>query len=145
MNVPKQEYHTKGCIYSKVDNQKRMMLLKMVREEGTSLKNAASLLKINYSTAKTILRVFRLENRILKKSSYKKQSLVRLNSDSRETNHTMKSDSETTNDSLDADKIIKLVQYANLTLQKCINEVISNELIIAKLRVFININSRTFN
>jgi hypothetical protein len=145
MDVSKQDnrhdYRIKGGIYSKVDNRTRMMLLKMVKEEGISLKSAANVLKINYSTAKTILRVFRLENRILKKSSYKKNALIR--ADSRETNHTDTAEQQPDVTSLDPNQIIKLVQYANLTLQKCINEVISNELIIANLRVFIN--NRTFN
>lgn len=38
------------------------------------MKEAAKSLNINYSTAKTILRVFRIENRILKKSPYQKRS-----------------------------------------------------------------------
>lgn len=42
-----------------------------MKEHGKSLKDAANMLKINYSTAKTILRVYRIENRILKKSSNK--------------------------------------------------------------------------
>ena len=37
--------------------------------EKKSLKEAANYLGINYSTAKTILRVFRIEKRILKKTS----------------------------------------------------------------------------
>jgi hypothetical protein len=55
-------------IYNKVDNEKRMVLLSMVKDEGKSLKEASNLLNINYSTAKTILRVYRIEKRILKKS-----------------------------------------------------------------------------
>jgi hypothetical protein len=54
-------------IYSKVCDVKRLALLKMVKEEGKSLKEAAKELQINYSTAKTILRVYRIENRIYKK------------------------------------------------------------------------------
>lgn len=63
-------------IYQRVNNEKRVMLLKLVRkyinqvkEDGHPLKEAAKLLDINYSTAKTILRVYRNENRILKKSA----------------------------------------------------------------------------
>ena len=59
----------KECIYSKVDNTKRIKLLKMVKEQGKTLKEASNILGINYSTAKTILRVYRIEKRILKKSS----------------------------------------------------------------------------
>jgi len=40
-----------------------------LREENSSLKEAAEKLKINYSTAKTIIRVYRKEKRIFKKSS----------------------------------------------------------------------------
>ncbi len=40
-----------------------------MKHHGKTLKEASNLLKINYSTAKTILRVYRIENRILKKSS----------------------------------------------------------------------------
>jgi hypothetical protein len=59
-------------IYSKVDNQKRLCLLNLVKIEGKSLKEASKLLDINYSTAKTILRVYRIENRILKKAPLQK-------------------------------------------------------------------------
>lgn len=61
--------HYGESIYKKVDNEKRLFLLTMIKEEGISLKEASKKLDINYSTAKTILRVYRLENRILKKSS----------------------------------------------------------------------------
>lgn len=61
-------------IYSKVGNEKRMTLLNMVKLNGSSLKDAANFLGINYSTAKTILRVYRIENRILKKTPYQKKS-----------------------------------------------------------------------
>ena len=59
----------KENIYKKVDNKKRLLLLKLVKDEKKSLKEAANYLGINYSTAKTILRVFRIEKRILKKTS----------------------------------------------------------------------------
>jgi hypothetical protein len=61
-------------IYSKVGNEKRLALLNMVKTQGKSLKDAACLLKINYSTAKTILRVYRVENRILKKTPHQKRN-----------------------------------------------------------------------
>ena len=64
----------KDNIYKKVDNRKRLLLLRMVKDEKKSLKEAASCLGINYSTAKTILRVFRIEKRILKKTSITNQS-----------------------------------------------------------------------
>jgi hypothetical protein len=55
-------------IYNKVGNEKRLALLDMVKLQGKSLKESANKLGINYSTAKTILRVYRIENRILKKA-----------------------------------------------------------------------------
>ncbi len=55
-------------IYNKVGNEKRLALLDMVKLQGKSLKDSANKLGINYSTAKTILRVYRIENRILKKA-----------------------------------------------------------------------------
>jgi hypothetical protein len=61
-------------IYSKVGNEKRMALLNMVKIQGKSLKDAANILNINYSTAKTILRVYRIENRILKKTPHQKRT-----------------------------------------------------------------------
>lgn len=54
-------------------NLLKFLILK-VKEDGKSLKEAAKSLNINYSTAKTILRVFRIENRILKKSPYQKRN-----------------------------------------------------------------------
>jgi hypothetical protein len=61
-------------IYNKVGNEKRLALLDMVKLKGRSLKEAASKLDINYSTAKTILRVYRIENRILKKTPCQSRS-----------------------------------------------------------------------
>ena len=46
----------------------------MVKLQGKSLKEAANHLNINYYTAKTILRVYRIENRILKKTPYQTKS-----------------------------------------------------------------------
>lgn len=65
----KPEKPKKVFIYDKVDNYKRSELLRLVKEENCTLKEAAEKLKINYSTAKTIIRVYRKENRIFKKSS----------------------------------------------------------------------------
>ena len=55
-------------IYNQITNEKRSKIIKLVLEENKLLKEAASLLKINYSTAKTIMRIYRKENRILRKS-----------------------------------------------------------------------------
>jgi hypothetical protein len=69
----------KENIYKKVDNKKRLLLLKLVKDEKKSLKEAANYLGINYSTAKTILRVFRIEKRILKKTSTQHHNEDKLN------------------------------------------------------------------
>ena len=55
-------------IYNQISNEKRAKIIKLVIEENKLLKEAASILKINYSTAKTIMRIFRKEKRILRKS-----------------------------------------------------------------------------
>lgn len=61
----------KEAIYDKIDNDKRLELLRLVRDEKRTLKEASEILKINYSTAKTIIRVYRKEKRIFKKSALK--------------------------------------------------------------------------
>jgi hypothetical protein len=55
--------------YQKVDDVLRIKLLNMVNEDQYMLKDAAKMLGINYSTAKTILRIWRIEKRIHKKYS----------------------------------------------------------------------------
>jgi hypothetical protein len=67
----------KKTSYKKINNETRQRLIDMVRLEieyqvSTSnylLKDAAKILDINYSTAKTIIRIFRLENRKEKKNA----------------------------------------------------------------------------
>jgi hypothetical protein len=61
----------------------------MVKLQGKSLKEAANKLGINYSTAKTILRVYRIENRILKKTpcQTKTKKLLGTQSDQEESSH----------------------------------------------------------
>jgi transposase len=56
------------CPYQKVENEKRIRLCEMVLVNGYLLKNAAQELSINYSTAKTILRNFKMEKRAIKKT-----------------------------------------------------------------------------
>ena len=53
--------------YQKVENHQRIKLCELVFVEGYLLKNAAKELNINYSTAKTIVRNFKLEKRVVKK------------------------------------------------------------------------------
>ncbi|KAI5154209.1 hypothetical protein ENBRE01_3334, partial [Enteropsectra breve] len=41
--------------YDKISNEKRQSLLRLVKEQGQSIKEAAGLLQIKYSTARTII------------------------------------------------------------------------------------------
>merc|ERR1712151_108349 len=61
---------TRRSKYEKVDNSLRQKLIDLVCFSNILLKDAASILGINYSTAKTILRIFRTEKRISKKNSH---------------------------------------------------------------------------
>lgn len=45
--------------YVPVDMDKRQQLIKVVEEEGLTIKEAAQNLKINYSTAKHIVKVYK--------------------------------------------------------------------------------------
>jgi hypothetical protein len=56
----------KKSVYDSVPNEKRVKLIQMVNN-GDKLNKSAALLNINYSTAKTILRIYRNERRIFKK------------------------------------------------------------------------------
>jgi hypothetical protein len=57
----------KNClVYQKIDDKTRLRLLKLVKEKNWMIKEAAAKLKINYSTAKTIMRVFNTKKRILR-------------------------------------------------------------------------------
>lgn len=59
-------------VYTKIDNETRTKLVKMMLSNKYLLKDAAQYLNINYSTAKTILRVFRNEKRMIKKKYHNK-------------------------------------------------------------------------
>jgi len=54
--------------YNKISNSTRQRLIEMVYVNDYQLKEASMLLGINYSSAKTILRIFRLEKRHMKKN-----------------------------------------------------------------------------
>jgi hypothetical protein len=54
-------------VYDNVKDEKRMLLVSLVVNKGKKLVQASKLLKINYSTAKTIMRIFRKEKRMIKK------------------------------------------------------------------------------
>ena len=62
----------KKTAYHKVSNEKRKRLVDLVLLKHYYLRDAANILEINFSTAKTILRIFRLEKRIKKKNDLKK-------------------------------------------------------------------------
>lgn len=55
--------------YNKIPNQVRDRLVEMVVMEKSSIKEAATLLKLKYSTAKTIYKIYKKENRTFKYSS----------------------------------------------------------------------------
>lgn len=61
--------------YKKINNVTRQKLVEMVYLQDFLLKDAAEQLKINYSTAKTILRIFRTEKRIEKKNAMDERDL----------------------------------------------------------------------
>jgi hypothetical protein len=68
----------KKCNYKKISNEIRQKLIEMVYLNDCLLKDAAGILNINYSTAKTILRIFRIEKRILKKNAEEEKELKNL-------------------------------------------------------------------
>ena len=55
--------------YNKIKNNNRRKLIEMVTFQEIPLRKASEILGINYSTAKTIVRIFTLENRTDKKNS----------------------------------------------------------------------------
>lgn len=88
-------------IYNKVENDKRLQLLQMVKDNKKSLKEASKLLEINYSTAKTILRVYRIENRILKKTTCSSNGMTNNDTKTNTNNEErMKISTESTTESL---------------------------------------------
>lgn len=109
----------KESIYCKVENVKRIALLKMVKEEGKTLKEASNILGINYSTAKTILRVYRIEKRILKKTS-----IIHSN--------------EGQNVKIFSICYLQLRQLYSIT-QSCVNQIAINEMVLIHLRNKMNI------
>lgn len=55
---------SKRSKYDKIESDTRRRLLYMVKDLKISIKEASSALQINYSTAKTILQLFRRSGRI---------------------------------------------------------------------------------
>jgi hypothetical protein len=76
------KYQKKGT-YKKISNEQRVDLFRMVRlflknqvyKKNIPVTKVAQMLKINYSTAKTILRIYRLEKRLLRKNRDKNIAL----------------------------------------------------------------------
>lgn len=58
----------KRAKYRSVDNTLRKQLINLVQNEKIQLKQASQNLNINYSTAKTIVRIWKRENRVMKKT-----------------------------------------------------------------------------
>lgn len=70
------KFHSyKTSNYKKINNVTRQKLIEMVYLQDYLLKDAAKQLKMNYSTAKTILRIFRTEKRIEKKNALDEKEL----------------------------------------------------------------------
>lgn len=129
----------KENIYKKVDNKKRLLLLKLVKDEKKSLKEAANYLGINYSTAKTILRVFRIEKRILKKTSTQHHNEDKLNLTSSTSSTVYQSninDNNNNNNSLYDYTNYYQQQYHQLLSMtyNCMRQIINNQIQIQYLK-----------
>jgi transposase-like protein len=61
--------------YRKINNETRQKLIEMVYLQDYLLKDASRILGVNYSTAKTILRIFRIEKRVEKKKADEEREL----------------------------------------------------------------------
>jgi len=70
--------------YMKINNTKRKQLIDLVFLQNFQLKEAAKKMEINYSTAKTILRIYRLEKRSEKKN-FAEENALRQILDSKQT------------------------------------------------------------
>jgi hypothetical protein len=64
--------------YKRIANETRERLVQLVYEENMSVKDAAKIFKMNYSTAKTIIRIYRIEKRALKKNAEEEKILKRI-------------------------------------------------------------------
>jgi len=60
--------------YSVTNNKTRYELINMIEKENISIKKAAEMLNINYSTAKSILGMYKKEGRIVKKTIRKRSN-----------------------------------------------------------------------
>lgn len=150
--------HTNACygdnIYNKVNNQTRIDLVNLVKKQGMSLKEAAEELNVNYSTAKTIIRIFRIEKRILKKQPCRRKlRRVRLNTIS--TNNTIPQQSinipnhetqlikDNSNDLLFKDlkevgqSVMDQFKEIAFLMQDCLSDLVSNEILLNDLDCFL--------
>ena len=67
-------YRVKRRKYKQIDFNKRQQLLLKIDEGRTSIKSASSMLGINYSTAKNIVKIYRREDRIEKLPKHPQKS-----------------------------------------------------------------------
>lgn len=99
----------KKSVYDSVTNEKRIKLIQMVNK-GEKLNHSAHVLNINYSTAKTILRIFRNESRIFKKIPVKyaqpKKKVFSIDR-SLSTKHSYRSESPSKDDFKQTDGVIQ--------------------------------------
>jgi hypothetical protein len=64
--------------YKRIANDSRISLIHLVYDKNMAIKEAADKLMMNYSTAKTIVRVYRLENRAMKKNAEQEKILKKI-------------------------------------------------------------------
>jgi hypothetical protein len=75
LNARKQARRTN---YRRISNDLRLLLINMVYKEKKAIHQAAKELKINYSTAKTIMRVFRQEKRTTNRYAEEEEMLKKI-------------------------------------------------------------------
>ena len=102
--------------YCKVSNEARQKLIELVYLKEYLLKDAAKALNINYSTAKTILRIFRLEKRVEKKNADEDKDLKLYINDYISREHNIQEDLE-----VSPKKRIELVAHSDSNSTRCTN------------------------
>lgn len=68
----------KKATYRRITNEEREELIYLVLKEGVRMREAAARLGLNYSSAKTILRIYRIENRTSKKNAEEERLLKKI-------------------------------------------------------------------
>ena len=63
-SIKKTNLRSKRNKYDKIDSDKRRQLMNLVKKHNYSIKDASQMLNINYSTAKTILQLYKKVGRI---------------------------------------------------------------------------------